>query len=525
MAVRSLKLRVGLLDRDPRSEPLPPSPFVGTSDMNVNLLVLDDVSISLLAMYDDVNKYASPFAYPNLPNLDALLAQGIRFNRCWASPHCGNTRATILTGRWPFRHGCFTIVSNANVGPSWNEFGTPPAPAETILPRVLFEAGAISSRATIGKWHLGQDQSNGGTMDTQPVDLGVGYFEGTPQNLGAVGTPVDPKYPGGSGYRRFQWIENGVRGLVSEVHASQWTRTRAERWLENATEPAFLYLPFHAPHVPLDQENWPPKGRDEWGQPAGRAFEFHGFGEDPPDIGAPQDWQNTRVRATLEHLDAQIGEFMATVNRKSQQSLTIVVGDNGTAEAAMVPQTGEVRYPVGHPLHQAGDDSTQLSVAPYDSTKFKTTVYEGGLRVPLIVSGPMVVSPNRTCDHLVNVVDLFATIAEATGASIPAGLAQDSVSFWPVVTNPAAPKARTTNFMQRGNPNGLELLTKTTLDHAAIREDGANLWKVIWKQVPGDVVEFYNVADSVDPLETNDLGVGHPEYAATRAVLDAFLAS
>jgi len=222
---------------------------------------------------------------------------------------------------------------------------------------------------------------------------------------------------------------------------------------------------------------------------------------------------NTSFRAQLECLDRQLGILLAAL---PPRTIVFVLGDNGTSPGILRPQLGEPRYPIGHPLHRAGDESAQLYTYPYPPARSKGHVYEGGVHVPLLVWGPGVVAGVRS--DLVDAVDLFATLAELRATQVPSGTAQDSVSFAAVLAGGSG--SRAFSFSERFEPNGAGQF-RTREDRSYIRSAGAHLWKVIRRL--GFPDEFYDVAS--DPLETVDLGTSHPEYQATADALAALLAS
>jgi len=258
--------------------------------------------------------------------------------------------------------------------------------------------------------------------------------------------------------------------------------------------PFFLYLSFNAPHKPLTLHDLPPADQ-------------HGFGA----IGA-EVFANTIFRAQLECVDRQIGEFLRDLPART---VVFVIGDNGSARDVLVPFPGETRYPLGHPLHHPGDEAAQLSVEPYRPARAKGSVYETGVRIPLIVAGPGVAPGVRR--DLVDAVDVFRTVAVLRGSSVPAGAAGDSQGFVEILAG--GPGTRMFSFCERFAPNGAAV-AHTIEDRAYVRQDGEHLWKLIRKLGAAD--EFYDVA--ADPLETTDLGPAHREYQATADELEALLA-
>jgi arylsulfatase A-like enzyme len=115
--------------------------------------------------------------------------------------------------------------------------------------------------------------------------------------------------------------------------------------------------------------------------------------------------------AMIEAMDTEIGRLLAAANLTNTH--VIFLGDNGTSSGTLQP--------------------------PYPGGRGKSTLYEGGVKVPMIIAGPAIVSPGRTNTTLVHAVDLFATILELAGtsvsATVPANVTIDSRSIVPVLQN------------------------------------------------------------------------------------------
>jgi arylsulfatase A-like enzyme len=468
---------------------------------NLLILLLDDVGIDQLACYDDQNGYTDPNGYPyaHLPNVDALAARGVRFDQCRTMPVCSPSRASILSGLYPFRHGVGRSVYVEHASERFRELGTAPAPAVTILPQVLSAAGYRT--AVIGKWHLALERDEGGTLDTHPLDLGFDAWRGPPRNLMDPGSPEEsdgvPR-----GYHNYWWVEDGERAHVVGPHATQHTAERAADWIGSAPEPWFAYVPFNACHAPLDAGNWPAGG--------------HGFGAEP-DL----EWRNTRYRATLEHLDTWLGPLLAAAG---EDTLVVLLGDNGTRGPTFRPRADEPRYPEGHPRHRPGDEAAPFSAAPYDPQRAKQTVYDAAVRVPLIVAGPGVAAPGRASDALVDTVDLLPTLAALAGAKAPEAL--DGFDLSVLLRDPAAAPPRTWSFAEYFYPNGVDPDARTEVRRAYVRRDGAQLWKLIHEvsykvEPPAERRALFLVSD--DPLERRELPRTHPEFKETNRAYKALV--
>lgn len=316
---------------------------------NVLVLLLDDVGI------DKVGAYGWDTAAPT-PVIDGLAATGTTFTRAYASPVCSPTRATLVTGRQPRRHGIGWIVDTGE------RDAFLPYEATTI-PEALWESRGAEAYAdgVIGKWHLAAQ--NAPNWLTHSLDSGFSHF---------VGTTGNPRYQPDTGYYEWDKNDNGTVS-TSTTYMTVDTVDEALAHIERMPEPWFLYVAFNAAHTPLDlpPETLVPSGLPEL--PANAA---------------------QRYDAVLEALDTEIGRLLDTIEPEVLERTTLLtLGDNGTSD---------------HGIPDAVDLGRQ-----------KHTVYEGGIRVPLVVNGPLVRQPGTTCDALVHVADILPTVADITG--IPLG--------------------------------------------------------------------------------------------------------
>lgn len=186
-------------------------------------------------------------------------------------------------------------------------------------------------------------------------------------------------------YTNWTKTVNGVNTAGYTNYATSDLVNDATNWIAaRGSNPWFVWAAFNAPHTP-----------------------FH----NPPAALCPSYPANTltnsrrQFEAMVEALDTEIGRLLSVVDRANTH--IIFIGDNGTPGAVIAP--------------------------PFSSARGKDTLYEGGIHVPLIISGPAVNFPNRTNDTPANAVDLFATILEmagsSTAAAVPANVTIDSRSL------------------------------------------------------------------------------------------------
>lgn len=367
-----------------------------------------------------------------LPNIRRLLARGVRFRNAWSNPLCSPTRAGILTGRYSFRTG----VGEAIGGTGSAVLDT----AEITIPRLLnrFAPNAIA-KAQIGKWHLQNPMPT--TNYIFPNRMGYDHYEG---NFTAMV----------NNYYNWTKVKNGVASNIT-TYATTETTNNAISWIkaQSSNKPFFLWLAFNAPHTPYHA---PPANLHSYGNLSGTSA----------DITA-----NPKIyfKAAVEALDHEIGRLFDSLQIMGKWDNTdfIFIGDNGDEPNVAQNKGGA-----------------------------KGSVYQEGISVPFIISGPSVVNPNRASDALVNTTDLFATILDLFGYSnwsreIPVNKPVDSKSILPILKNQAT-DIRSWIFT--------EVFKKPT-----VASDGKAIRNKTYKLLNFDngAQQFYRIAS--DPTEDTDL--------------------
>lgn len=381
---------------------------------------------------------------PATPNLDALAGAGVRFRNAWGFPVCSPSRAALYTGRLPLRTGVGAVIET--------DADNVLATSETTLPEVV-AAGAYPS-ALIGKWHLGTTAAIGG--NDAPRNAGFGRHAGT------LGGAL-------SSYTKWQKVVNGTaQTKFTTTYATTAQVNDAKTWIASAASPWLATLSLNAPHSPFHK---PTSGL---------------YTSDLSDITNPNlntDTKRRCYKAAVEALDTELGRLLDDLEAKGQLANTMVVfiGDNGTPSAVV----------------DAG----------VDSAKAKGTVYQRGVRVPLIVAGPQVLDGGRVEGGLASGVDVFATVAELTGQSGATGV--DSISLVPLLKHTAA-SVRSWVYT--------ETFTGTSPDNgsAALRD---TRYKLV--EDKGAIVGFYDL--QTDAEETTNL-YGTTLSAAAQASFDTLKA-
>jgi arylsulfatase B len=433
-----------------------PSPKV----RNIVLILADDMGVDMLKVYNEGTDF------PQTPTIDRLRAEGVLFRNVWSYPNCSPTRATILTGRYGFRTGIMDIIGSDSLVALLLD--------ELTIPEILdLNPQAQHTHAAIGKWHLGNCLN--GDRDS-PNLSGFSHYAGSLANVSS------------SDQSFFHW-DKTVNGKTSRVHVYATTDNvnDAIHWIQNQTGPWFLYLPFNAPHRPWEV---PPhhlvspttlerlKDTDGLLLPAGTL--------------CTDDNKTLRACyvAMIEAMDHEIGRLLNTLPPEVRaQTSVIFLGDNGTP--------GET------------------TVLPFQRNQAKSSLFEGGINVPLIISGAGVVNPNRESTALVNTTDMFATILElATGQDIlelvPLDIPLDSISLVPILNNIDL-EHRGFIYSELFSPTRLKLQSRFG---QVIRNKRYKLRR--FTMPPQDA--FYDLV--ADPFEQNDLLRGSLD-ATQQANLDA----
>lgn len=456
-----------------------------SAPLNVLLVLWDDIGRDQLASYDDENAWADGYPYAATPRLAELVASGVRFSRCYGMPICSPTRASILTGRHPYQH---RIAHAVNTG------GTVRLASDSLtIPRVLLSASSNAYRArAAGKWHLGFGRTDG----LSPTrDGGFQRYRGALPNLnndsmngyGAGSTPP----PGGGTWYGWDSVS------VSEYDGSAAYNPSDEvadvlGWIGSMGRPWYLQHWQHLAHSPY---HWPPAS-------------LHSYGAAPGTIGALSAY-----RAMTEAADTLLGQLLdGMAPSVRERTLVIVAADNGTPDLMLDASSS---------AHTDGNAPPDV----YDPDHAKQTVYEQGIRVPLVIAGPGV-RAGVTSDALVSVCDLFPTVLEACGvdwAAETVGIDIEGRSLWPVLAPGGSDEAdaiRTYAFSAwaaEGFTPGAETFVRRAVMSAA----GPKLLQFIETGPAEPVEELYDVL--TDPLETTPLELDGPDYSTLSNVMDSYL--
>lgn len=424
---------------------------------NVVVIVADDLG------WADVGYHGGNI---DTPSLDRLAEQGVQLNRFYTTPICSPTRAALMTGRDPMRLG----VAYGVIMP-WDNIGV--NPAEHFMPESFGAAGYQT--AMVGKWHLGHAQ-----MTYHPNERGFEHF------YGHLHTEVG-FYPPFANVGGKDFQVNGVtaddEGYETYLLADEVSRYIRER---DTQKPFFIYMPFIAPHTPLDA-------------PAELQEKYKDIDTDLPPARSNQTDSTRRISkmlmresarpmyaAVVDGMDQAIGQVLNTLDEEGLSDNTIVLffSDNGGAA-----------YSYG------GADN-----APLRGGKGET--FEGGIRVVSLMRWPEKLQGGQIFDQVMTVMDVFPTLADAAGVDALNTFEFDGSSLWPSISE-GTTHTREDMIMFASEIPIYGSFKLTAFD---------NTWKLVQEmeqdQLSTTVTNYlFKIAD--DPNEYNNLAAEYPDIVVS----------
>ena len=387
---------------------------------NIVIILADDLGIG------DVGCYGGDRCLIETPHIDALAASGLRFTDAHPSASvCGPTRRALMTGRYPWR------FAGVRQGGPWGFVGPKPGTEDSTLGKLLKRAGYQTGY--VGKWHLGTTMT---TLDGKPQGkTNVDYSK--PLTYGPVQFGFDESFilPGSLDMYPYAFARNNhwQGEITAQKGWSAFNRIgpaerdfedhkvletfygEAESFLarQSPDTPFFLFLALTAPHTPTSPgASW--RGKSSLGV----------YGDFVMEV----DHSVERIMKALRH-----GGF-------DRNTLVLFSSDHGPA-----PYAGNILEATPAQIRQLEAEGHYPS-GPHRGYKF--SIYEGGLRVPLIARLPEVVPEGVTCDALVGLNDCYATFAELTETKLAADEAPDSISFAGLLRDPTSSPTRKDLVMQ-----------------------------------------------------------------------------
>ena len=379
---------------------------------NIVFFLVDDLG------WSDVGSFRSTFY--ETPNIDRLAADGVRFTNAYAACHvCSPTRASILTGKYPARLNLTDWLNGRNDRPYQVLLNAEKAmsldPAETTLAEVLKEAGYAT--ALFGKWHLG--------LNTDPKEHGFDIHEphSVNSNLGKRGFLNPEKIPG---------LDEG------EYVTDRLAELGAQFIEQNKDKPFLLCMSHFSVHDPIqgrpdlvekyskkladlpprpgpdfilegnpDSPTYPSRAElDELNKLPEYADTYKSYPNDLVKVKQKQD--NVQFAGMVESVDQSLGTLMAKLKELGIEDNTIVIfmSDNG----GMSVMNGTPGRSVPKEKLDTAVSSSNLPLRGA-----KGWLYEGGIRVPMIVKWPHHGKVGAVCDEPVISTDFFPTILEMVG--------------------------------------------------------------------------------------------------------------
>jgi arylsulfatase A-like enzyme len=394
------------------------------------------------------------------PRLDRMAQEGVRFTQAYvASPICSPSRCGIITGQFPGKWKITSYLQTraGNKACEMADFLDPKAPS---LPRALRQAGYAT--AHVGKWHLG----GGRDVVGAPAFAAYGYDRG----LGTYESP-EPH----SDITAKDWIWS-ADDKVKRWDRTQWMVDRTLEFLkDHPHKPCFINLWLDDTHTP-----WVPTAQDQTTNKKGGAA---GKGD-----------TRERLAKVLVEMDKQLGRMIDAIRDSKRPTLVIFLGDNGPLPTFQQSRTAGLRGS-------------------------KLSLYEGGIRVPLIAWGPGLVKSGITNTETVfSALDFFPSLCKLCGAPLQKGYEPDGEDLAGALVGKEAATRKKTLFWEYGRNDTSFAYPKdggNRSPNLAVRDGD---WKLLVNSTGGKA-ELYNLA--ADPKETKDVAVTNPEV--TKRLTDMVL--
>ncbi len=456
---------------------------------NIIYILADDLGYGELGVYGQTKI--------ETPNIDKLAESGMVFTQHYSgSPVCAPSRCVLLTG---LHSGHAYIRGNDEWderGPVWDYremIGRPELEGQRPLPegtqtiaRLLKTAGYKT--AIVGKWGLGAPGTEG-VPNKQGFDFFFGY---NCQRQAHTYTPVhlwkndERVYLGNDTVAPGTRYPEGSDPYDPDTYSDFWQDSYSPDLMfeeilnfvdSNKDDPFFLYWATPIPHVALQA---PP----EWIN-----YYVDKFGDEEPYDGSkgyfPQRYPHAAYAGMISYLDNQIGLLIKRLKELGiyDNTLIIFTSDNG-------------------PTYNGGTDSEWFNSAgsfPEGYGRTKGFVYEGGIRVPMIVNWPGKVNPGSTSDHISAFWDVLPTLCDLAGVVPPGDI--DGISFLPALVGETTQEEHSYLYWEFPSYAGQQ----------AVR---MGKWKAVRKNIfEGNMeIELYNL--ETDPNEETDLSDSYPEIVS-----------
>lgn len=407
---------------------------------NIVFIMADDLGWADLPVYGN--------QFNEAPNLDKLRSEGMLFTNAYAAaPVCSPTRVSIQSGQYPARLG----INDFMIG-HWRPYEKLTVPINktqhlphdiTTVAEALQDGGYKTGY--YGKWHLGWE---GSMPDAHGYDDHRVHTRGMFYNL-----------------QKNKAISPPDESINDEIRVSELLTDYSIEFIEeNKDQPFFLMLSHYDVHVQLDGDKElidKYLAKEKWG--------------DYP--------SNAIYAAMIEHIDRSVGRVMEALKTNGLEENTILMfySDNGglVSRFDKIPLIVDAKQKIY-------EDSDLLYVASSNAPlrAEKGTIYEGGIREPLLVRWPNKIKPNSTTDHVMTSVDLYPTFLELSGSTGNRDHLLDGKSLLPSLTEnevnidraiywhyPVYHHAKPAGAMRQGEWKLIENFTDNSLELYNLKED------------------------------------------------------
>lgn len=410
-------LAISIAHPEPSFAAKPPRP-------NIVLILADDLG------WRDVSFHGGEIA---TPHIDRIPQEGVELERFYVCPVCSPTRAGLMTGRYPMRMGLMRTV----VTP-WRDYGL--NVEEVTLANVLEKAG-YTHRGVFGKWHLGHQR-----MKWHPLRRGFTHFHG--HYNGALDYFTHKREQERDWHIDYE--PSDEQGYTTDLIGAAAAKFIAQHAADE--HPFFCYVPFNAPHSPLQAK------------PEDLANYAHLAKQHGP--------QRQQLAGMIAAMDDAVGEILGAIDDSgiARQTLVLFFSDNGGAGT--------------------GDNS------PWRGNK--GSVFEGGTRVAAAVRWPEVLAAGGKSSEPMMYIDVLPTVMRLTGVKDHGGKPLDGIDVWDALTGQASTRKR-------------EMFSSVGGGKHAVWSPP---WKLVVENKQRKARGTYLFDLDQDPQETTDLAAAHPEVVA-----------
>ncbi|MCB1020257.1 MAG: arylsulfatase [Acidobacteria bacterium] len=407
---------------------------------NIIFIMADDLG------YGDLGCYGQKTL--RTPNIDRLAAEGVRCTDVYSgSTVCAPSRCALMTG---LHMGHATVRGNRNPE-------VPLRPGDVTVAEVLKQAGYKT--AMFGKWGVGG-----------PVTLGRPNVQGFDEFLGYLSQwHAHEHFPAHLWQNEVELFLGPNRSGGGEIFSQDLFTERALEFLDaHSEQPFFLYLPYAVPHA-----------NNELGNRTGDGMEVPDYGE-----YGENDWPTPEkgFARQVQYLDRDVGRILAKLEELKLDRNTVIflTSDNGP--------------------HQEGGHRVDFFDSNGVLRGYKRDLYEGGIRVPMIVRWPGKIEAGSTSAEPWAFWDVLPTCADLAGVPAPEGI--DGLSFVPALT---------------GKPQqGHDYLYWEFHERRFAQAVRQGKWKAV-RLNPGEPIELYDL--DADLSETRNVAAEHPAIVERMAAI------